>query len=253
MVLSVLTFIMNSWASSAALLLRMIDFPNAAIISSCFRALLAVRLRPADDVPTITFESVSWMEFQHAEGLGIVSDVTGHGDGLAMNIAGGAAEVQAQALEYGLTPAEVAEAARGTSSYFSAMASEATAADLNIVSDVTGRGDGLTMNIAGAAAEVQAQALEYGLTPAKVAEAARGTVAFFSEFRAEGLGIVSDVTLEYGLTPAEVAEAARGTVAFFSEFRAKGLGIVSDVTGHGDGLAMNIERGAAEVQAQALE
>jgi len=90
-------------------------------------------------------------------------------------------------------------------------------------------------------------------TPAEVAEAARGTVAFFSEFRAEGLGIVSDVTLEYGLTPAEVAEAARGTVAFFSEFRAKGLGIVSDVTGHGDGLAMNIERGAAEVQAQALE
>ena len=118
MVLSVLTFIMNSWASSAALLLRMIDFPNAAIISSCFRALLAVRLRPADDVPTITFESVSWMEFQHAEGLGIVSDVTGHGDGLAMNIAGGAAKVQAQALEYGLTPAEVAQAARGTAGHF---------------------------------------------------------------------------------------------------------------------------------------
>ena len=53
-----------------------------------------------------------------------------------MCIAGGVAEVQAQAQEYGLTPAEVAEAARGTAGYFSAMASETTAADLGIVPDV---------------------------------------------------------------------------------------------------------------------
>jgi len=32
-----------------------------------------------------------------AEGLGIVSKVTGRGDGMGMNVAGGAAEVQAQA------------------------------------------------------------------------------------------------------------------------------------------------------------
>ena len=42
----------------------------------------------------------------------------GRGDGLAMCIAGGVAEVQAQAQEYGLTPADVAEAARGTSAFF---------------------------------------------------------------------------------------------------------------------------------------
>ena len=41
---------------------------------------------------------------------------------MGMNIAGGAAEVQAQALEYGLTPAEVAQAAHGTASYFGGIA-----------------------------------------------------------------------------------------------------------------------------------
>ena len=61
----VLKFIINSWASSAALPVRMIDSLNAAIISSSSRALLAVRPRPADTVPTMTFESVSWMKFQH--------------------------------------------------------------------------------------------------------------------------------------------------------------------------------------------
>jgi len=55
----VLKFIINSWASSATRPLRMIDSPNAAIISSRYRALLAVRPRPADAVPTMTFESVS--------------------------------------------------------------------------------------------------------------------------------------------------------------------------------------------------
>jgi len=53
-----------------------------------------------------------------AENLGIISDRTGRGDGMGMNIAGGAAEVQAQALEYDLTPAEVAQAARGTAGCF---------------------------------------------------------------------------------------------------------------------------------------
>jgi len=37
---------------------------------------------------------------------------------MGMNIAGGAAEVQAQALEYDVTPAEVAQAARGTAGCF---------------------------------------------------------------------------------------------------------------------------------------
>jgi len=48
MVQVVLKFVINSWASSAALPLRMINSPNAAIISSHSRALLAVRPRPAD-------------------------------------------------------------------------------------------------------------------------------------------------------------------------------------------------------------
>jgi len=92
-----------------------------------------------------------------------------------MNIAGGAAAVQAQALEYDINSADVAQAARDTAGHFPALASEVTAADLDIVSSVTGRGDGLAMNIAGGAAEVQAQALEYGITPDEVAQAARGT------------------------------------------------------------------------------
>jgi len=121
-----------------------------------------------------------------AADLGIVSHNTGRGDGMGMNIAGGAAEVQAQALEYVLTPAEVTEAARGTARYFSAMASETTVADLGIVSDNTGRGDGMGMNIAGGAAEVQALALEYDLTPAEVAGAARGTAGFYGGTAAAG-------------------------------------------------------------------
>jgi len=63
--------------------------------------------------------------------------------------------------------------------YFSAMASEATAADLDILSSVTGRGDGLAMNFAGGAASVQAQALEYDITPDEVAQAARDTASSF--------------------------------------------------------------------------
>ena len=57
-----------------------------------------------------------------AENLGIISDRTGRGDGMGMNIARGAAELQAQALEYDLTPAEVAQAARGTAGYLSGIA-----------------------------------------------------------------------------------------------------------------------------------
>jgi len=48
----------------------------------------------------------------------IVSGTTGRGDGLAMNIAGGAAAVRTQALEYGITPDEVSQAARGTAGSF---------------------------------------------------------------------------------------------------------------------------------------
>jgi len=173
-----------------------------------------------------------------AASLGVLTRDRLRGDAMGLFLAGGAAEVQAQAQEYGLTPAEVAEAARGTAGYFSAMASEATAEGLGIVSDVTGRGDGLGMNLAWGAAEVQAQALEYDLTPAEVAEAARGTIAFFSEVRTEGVGIVSEFTgrgdglamalaggvaevqaqaQDYGLTPAEVCGAAHGTNAFFHQ------------------------------------
>jgi len=177
-----------------------------------------------------------WAE--HAASLGVLTRDRLRGDAMGLFLAGGAAEVRAQALEYDLTPAEVVEAARGTAGYFSAMASETTAADLGIVSKVTGRGDGMGMNVAGGKAEVQAQALEYDLTPAEVVEAARGTIAYFSEVRAEGLGIVSKVTgrgdgmgmnvaggkaevqaqaQEHGLTAAEVVEAARGTIAFFHQ------------------------------------
>jgi len=63
----------------------------------------------------------------------------------------------------------------------SAAASAARVAALGVFSSKTGRPDGMGMNIAGGAAEVQAQALEYGLTPAEVAEAARGTNAFFHQ------------------------------------------------------------------------
>ena len=80
---------------------------------------------------------------------------------------------------YGVTSADVAQATRGTAGYFSAKASEATAADLNIISDVTGRGDGLAMNIAGGAAAVQAQVLDYAITSADVAQATRGTTGYF--------------------------------------------------------------------------
>jgi len=128
--------------------------------------------------------TVAFFSEVRAEGLGIVSKVTGRGDGMGMNVAGGKAKVQAQALEYDLTPAEVTVTARGTAGYFSAMASETTAADLGIVSDNTRRGDGLAMKLGGGAAEVQAQAMEYGLTPADVAEAARGTYAFFVQPKA---------------------------------------------------------------------
>jgi len=123
--------------------------------------------------------TVAFFSEVRAEGLGIVSKVTGRGDGMGMNVAGGAAEVQAQAQEYGLTAAEVTETARGTAGYFSAIASETTVADLVIVSKVTGRGDGMGMNVAGGAAEVQAQALKCNLTAAEVTEAARGTAAYF--------------------------------------------------------------------------
>jgi len=57
-----------------------------------------------------------------AAALGVFSSNTGRPDGMGMNIAGGAAEVQAQALEYGLSPAEVAQAARGTAGYFGGIA-----------------------------------------------------------------------------------------------------------------------------------
>ena len=56
----------------------------------------------------------------------------------------------------------------------------ATFSDLHIVSSFTGRGDGMGMNIAGGATEVQARALEYGITPAEVAQTARGTASYFS-------------------------------------------------------------------------
>ena len=39
-----------------------------------------------------------------------------------MNIAGGVVEVQAQALEYGVTPAQVVQAARGTAGYLGGIA-----------------------------------------------------------------------------------------------------------------------------------
>jgi len=115
-----------------------------------------------------------------AENLDIRSDRTGRGDGMGMNIAGGAAEVQSQALEYHVTPAEVAQAARGTAGYFSTVVSEGRAENLDIRSDRTGRGDGMGMNIATGTAEVQAQAVEYHVTPAEVAQTARGTAAYFS-------------------------------------------------------------------------
>jgi len=88
-----------------------------------------------------------WAE--QAASCGVLTRDRLRGDAMGLFLAGGAAVVQAQALVYGITPAEVAQAARGTAGYFSAMASEATSADLNIVLDVTGRGDGLAMNIAG--------------------------------------------------------------------------------------------------------
>ena len=107
-----------------------------------------------------------------------------------MNIARGAAAVQAQAMEFGITSADVDRAARGTAGYFSAMACEATAADLHIVLEVTGRGDGLAMSIARGAAAVQAQALEFGITSADVAQVVRGTAVYFlqaaSAFAARG-------------------------------------------------------------------
>jgi len=59
------------------------------------------------------------------------------------------------------------------------VARETTATDLGIVSKDTGRGDGMGMNVAGGGAEVQAQALEYAVTPAEVTEAARGTAGHF--------------------------------------------------------------------------
>jgi len=55
---NVLKFIISSWASSAALPLRMIDSQIDAIISSRSRALLAVRPRPTNAVLIMTFESV---------------------------------------------------------------------------------------------------------------------------------------------------------------------------------------------------
>jgi len=57
-----------------------------------------------------------------ADHLGILSECTGRGDGMGMNIAGGAAKVQAQALEYGVTPAQMAQAARGTAGYLGGIA-----------------------------------------------------------------------------------------------------------------------------------
>ena len=80
------------------------------------------------------------------------------------------------------TPAEVAEAARGTVAFFS----EFRAEGLGIVSEVSGRGEGVGMNIAGGAAEVQAQALEYGLTPAEVAQSARGSAGHFGRIATAG-------------------------------------------------------------------
>jgi len=109
-----------------------------------------------------------------------------NGDGKGMNVAGGEAEVQAQAKEYDLTPAEVVEAARGTAGYYSAMASETAAANLGIVSTVTGRGDGKGMNFAGGEAEVQAQAKEYGITPAEVVAVARDTFIFAAALAGRG-------------------------------------------------------------------
>jgi len=141
-------------------------------------------ITPAEVVQASCNTMVFTQEFR-AEGLGIVSGVTGRGDGLAMNIAGGAASVQAQAQEYSVSLAEVAQAAHGTAGYVSAIASETSAADLDIFSGVTGRGDGLAMNFAGGAASVQAQALEYGITPDEVAQAARGTAGYFSGMASE--------------------------------------------------------------------
>jgi len=95
---------------------------------------------------------------------------------MGLHLAGGAAEVRAQALEYGITPAEVAQANCDTMVFMY----EFRAEGLGMVSSVTGRGDGLAMNIAGGAAEVQAQALAYALTPAEVAKAARGTSGYLN-------------------------------------------------------------------------
>ena len=93
--------------------------------------------------------------------------------------------MQAQALEYGITPAEVLQAARGTASYFSAMASEATASGLDIRSNVTGKGDGLAMTIAGGSVSVQEQATKLGVTTNDVAQSAHGTASYFSAMAGE--------------------------------------------------------------------
>jgi len=115
-----------------------------------------------------------WAE--QAASLGVLTRNMLRGDAMGLHLAGEAASVQAQALEYSITPAEVVQANRETMAFFV----ELRAQGLGIVLEVTGRGDWLAMNIAGGAAAVQAQALEFGITSADVVQAARGTADSFS-------------------------------------------------------------------------
>jgi len=130
-----------------------------------------------------------WAEL--AASLDVLTSDILRGDAMGLNFAGGALSVQAQALEYGIPPAEVVQAARGTASYFSAMASETTAAGLDIRSNVTGKGDGLAMTIAGGSVSVQEQATKLGVTANDVA--ARGTASYFSAMAGETTAAGSDI------------------------------------------------------------
>jgi len=213
-----------------------------------------------------------------ADNLGILSERTGRGDGMGMNVAGGVVEVQAQALEYDVSPAEIVAVARSTAGYFggivSTVVSEGRAENLDITSERTGRGDGMGMTIAGGAAKVQAQALEYDVSPAEVVKVARGTAGYFSsfasEFRAENLDITSERTgrragmgmtmaggvakvqaqaLEYEVFPAEVVQAARGTANYLGGIAtaAKNMHAVTGATAQLIRGQPNANTGAAQL------
>ena len=144
------------------------------------------RVAAAQEVHRLAGRASAAASAGRAENLDIRSDRTGRGDDMGMNIAGGAAEVQSQALEYHVTPAEVAQAARGTAGYFSTVVSEGRAENLDITSERTGRGDGMGMTMAGGVAKVQAQALEYEVFPAEVVQAARGTANYLGGIATAG-------------------------------------------------------------------